>query len=105
MSKTGCSVPVLVARGELIHHFGIFHCLVDDLFQDFGFSWVQEKYTSHFIKCLCPYEDKTYEDETAFLEHLTLDHFFNLILGMVGAVTWHQTGDNVLTHALLRYCP
>ena len=80
MSKTGCSVPVLVARGELIHHFGIFHCLVDDLFQDFGFSWVQEKYTSHFIKCLCPYEDKTYEDETAFLEHLTLDHFFNLIL-------------------------
>ena len=83
MSKTGCSVPTLKARGELIHHYGIFHCLVDDYFQDFAFAWIQEKYTNHFVKSLCPYEDYTYKDETSFLEHLSTDHYFNLILNEV----------------------
>ena len=83
MSKTGCSVPTLKARGELVHHYGLFHCLVDDYFQDFAFAWIQDKYTAHFIKNICPYEDHTYEDESAFLEHLTTSHYFNMILGEV----------------------
>ena len=83
MSKTGCSVAILTARGELVHHFGIFHCAVDDLFQDFAFRWLQEKYPSHFFKNLCPYEDYTYENETDFLEHLSSTHYFNAILSEV----------------------
>jgi len=83
MSKTGCSVPTLLARGELVHHFGIFHCLVDDYFQDFAFSWLHKTYNSHFTSCLCPYEDHTYKDDPSFLEHLTVSHYFNSILAEI----------------------
>ena len=83
MSKTGCSVPMLTARGELIHHFGIFHCLVDDLFQEHFFSWVDETYSTHQAKNLCPYEDFTYQSEESFLKHLASVHYFNAILAEV----------------------
>ena len=83
MSKTGCSVAILTARGELVHHFGIFHCAVDDLFQDYAFRWLQETYPSHFFKNQCPYEDYTYDNETDFLKHLSSTHYFNAILSEV----------------------
>jgi len=83
MSKTGCSVAVLTARGELVHHFGIFHCAVDDLYQDFAFRWLQENYPHHFFKNRCPYDDYTYHNEKDFLEHLSSVHYFNSILSEV----------------------
>ena len=52
-------------------------------FQDFAFAWIQGKYTSHFVKNICPYEDHTYKDESAFLEHLTMKHYYNMILAEV----------------------
>ena len=83
MSQTGCSVPVLANRGELVHHFGIFHCLIDDLFQEFAMLWMKSKHKEYAIKNQCPYEDYTYSDENDFLRHLSTAHFFNGILSEV----------------------
>ena len=83
MSKTGCSVAILTARGELVHHFGIFHCAVDDLFQDFAFRWLQETYPGHFFRNQSPYEDYSYQNETDFLTHLSSTIYFNAILSEV----------------------
>ena len=83
MSKTGCSVPVLTARGELVHHYGIFHCLIDDLFQDYGLTKAKKTYKTHFEQHQCPYEDRDFEDEPSLLRHLAATHFFNIILNEV----------------------
>ena len=86
MSRTGCSVPVLVARGELVHHYGIFHCLIDDLFHDYDLKKAKEVYKSHFDQHQCPYEDQDFEDEESLLKHLSSTHFFNVILNEVEAM-------------------
>ena len=86
MSKTGCSVPVLMARGELVHHYGIFHCLIDDLFLEFGINKAKELFTNHFKQNQCPYEDQDFEDEESLLKHLSSTHFFNIILNEVEAM-------------------
>ena len=83
MSKTGCSVAVLTARGELVHHFGIFHCLVDDLFQEYAFRWFRDNHPDYYFKNRCPYCDYIYKDEKDFLEHLSSVHYFNAILSEV----------------------
>ena len=83
MSKTGCSVPVLINRGELVHHFGIFHCLVDDLFQEYAINWMKIHYSNHYSRSQCPYEDYFYSDEKDLLTHLTTSHYFNGILSEV----------------------
>ena len=83
MSTTGCSVAILVSRGELVHHFGIFHCLVDDLFQEYSMKWLQCKYSDSLCRNQCPYEDYQYTDEADLLNHLTTAHFFNGILAEV----------------------
>ena len=83
MSKTGCSVPVLTARGELVHHFGIFHCLIDDLFHEYAMNRTNELFSGQTMANQCPYEDCLYESEEKFLEHLSIGHYFNLILSEV----------------------
>ena len=83
MSRTGCSVPTLQARGELVHHFGIFHCLVDDLFQEYALGKIKDVYSNQMSSNQCPYQDFQFDDQTQFLEHLSLGHFFNLILEAV----------------------
>ena len=83
MSRTGCSVPVLTARGELVHHYGIFHCLIDDLFQEYGMKKANDKFLGNLIANQCPYEDCDFESEQEFLEHLSVGHYFNMILGEV----------------------
>ena len=83
MSVTGCSVPVLENRGELVHHFGIFHCLVDDLFQEFAMKWFRAKHSCYAQKNQCPYEDYYFTDEKDFLNHLSTAHYFNGILSEV----------------------
>ena len=83
MSTTGCSVSILVSRGELVHHYGIFHCLVDDLFQEYAMKWLKCKYSENFERNQCPYEDYHYTDEADLLNHLTSAHFFNGILSEV----------------------
>jgi len=83
MSTTGCSVSILVSRGELVHHYGIFHCLVDDLFQEYAMKWLKCKFSEHFERNQCPYEDYHYTDEADLLNHLTSAHFFNGILAEV----------------------
>ena len=83
MSKTGCSVPVLTARGELVHHFGIFHCLIDDLFHEYAMNRTNELFLGQTMANQCPYEDCSYESDEKFLEHLSFGHYFNLILSEV----------------------
>lgn len=83
MSRTGCSVPVLTLRGELVHHYGIFHCLIDDLFQEYGMNKANDKFLGNLIANQCPYEDFDFESEKKFLEHLSVGHYFNMILGEV----------------------
>jgi len=83
MSRTGCSVPVLSSRGELVHHFGIFHCLVDDLFHEYGMKRVEKIYPTHLRTSQCPYQDMEFTSVDQFIEHLSLGHFFNLILSEV----------------------
>ena len=80
MSRTGCSVPVLTSRGELVHHYGIFHCLIDDLFQEYGMNKANSKFLGSLIANQCPYEDFNFESEEKFLEHLSVGHYFNMIL-------------------------
>ena len=70
-------------RGELVHHYGIFHCLVDDLFQEYSRKWIKTKMSDYYLKKQCPYEDYFFTDETDFLTHLTTAHYFNAILSEV----------------------
>jgi len=83
MSQTGCSVPILSSRGELVHHFGIFHCLVDDLFHEYGMKRVEKLFQTHFNESQCPYQDLDFETVDQFIDHLSVGHFFNLILSEV----------------------
>jgi len=83
MSKTGCSMENLEARGELVHHYGIFHCLVDDYFQEHAMEWFAKKYKHFFERNLCPYDDFRCENEEGLLDHLVMNHYFNLILAEV----------------------
>ena len=83
MSTTGCSVSILTGRGELVHHFGIFHCLVDDLFEEYASKWLKENFSNYIMKKQCPYEDYHFTDEADFLNHLTTAHYFNGILSEV----------------------
>jgi len=83
MSKTGCSMESLESRGELVHHYGIFHCLVDDLFQEHVMEWFSNRYKHHFEHNLCPYDDLRCENEEGLIDHLVLNHYFNLILAEV----------------------
>ena len=83
MSTTGCSVSILTGRGELVHHFGIFHCLVDDLFEEYASKWLKENFSNYIKKKQCPYEDYYFTDEADFLNHLTTAHYFNGILSEV----------------------
>ena len=83
MSKTGCSMENLEARGELVHHYGIFHCLVDDYFQEHAMEWFKINYRHFFDRNLCPYDDLQCENEEGLLDHLVLNHYYNLILAEV----------------------
>merc|ERR1712012_488839 len=83
MSRTGCSVPVLANRGELVHHFGVFHCLIDDIFQEVALLWVKSKFQDYNMKNQCPYEDYHYTDKQDFMKHLSTAHYFNGILSEV----------------------
>ena len=83
MSRTGCSVPVLSARGELVHHYGIFHCLIDDLFQEHGMNRANDTYFHQLFTKQCPYQDFHFKDELDLLVHLSVGHYFNLILSEV----------------------
>jgi hypothetical protein len=83
MSKTSCSIDNLEERGELVHHYGIFHCLVDDYFQEHVMEWFGKKYKHFFERNLCPYDDIQCENEDGLLDHLVLNHFYNLILAEV----------------------
>ena len=83
MSKTGCSMENLEARGELVHHYGIFHCLVDDYFQEHVMDWFSRNYKHFFDRNLCPYDDTQCENEEGLIDHLVLNHYYNLILAEV----------------------
>ena len=83
MAPTSCSVFNLEKRGEMIHHFGIFHGIVDELFQNHGLSWLSTHHPSTYSRRKCPYDDVSCTDSTGLLEHLTIHHYFNLILGEV----------------------
>merc|ERR1719244_1838280 len=83
MSKTNCSLPNLVRTGELIHHFGIFHGMVDRMFKEFALAWFLHAYPDYYTGKKCPYDDISCKDDQGLMNHLTVDHYYNLILAEV----------------------
>ena len=109
MSKTGCSMENLEARGELVHHYGIFHCLVDDYFQEHVMEWFGRKYKHFFERNLCPYDDFQCDNEEGLLDHLVLNHYYNLILAEVEnmvmfKLTYSEKHDKQFNHYKCPFC-
>jgi len=82
-NKTSCNTDKLLQSGELVHHYGLLHCLVDDILQEYALNRIKLKYKDHFQRNLCPYEDYTFSDYTDLQTHLINSHYFNMILDEV----------------------
>ena len=35
-NKTSCNTELLLKKGELVHHYGLLHCLVDDILHEYA---------------------------------------------------------------------
>merc|ERR1712106_406689 len=80
MSNWNCSIHQLKAAGELVHHYGINHCYVDKFFQEYGNFWILKNLGSkHLFENVCPYDGAQFSEEILLVDHLTLDHYYDLI--------------------------
>eukprot|EP00092_Neocalanus_flemingeri_P001465 GFUD01001563.1.p1 GENE.GFUD01001563.1~~GFUD01001563.1.p1 ORF type:complete len:644 (+),score=120.43 GFUD01001563.1:46-1977(+) len=74
-----CSLAELEESGDLVHHYGILHCLVDQLFQEFAKSFLLSKFGRLYLSHTCPYDDFICDDQADLIKHLTFGHYYTLI--------------------------
>ena len=64
-----------------MHHYGIYHGLVDKYFQEFGHLWILRNGGSEYlVENKCPYDVLKFEENSELVDHLTFQHFLHLIM-------------------------
>lgn len=79
-NKTSCNTELLLKKGELVHHYGLLHCLVDDILHEYAQNRIKLKHKEDIQNNLCPYGDYTFTSYRDLLTHLINSHYFNIIL-------------------------
>jgi len=78
-----CSLEHLEMSGELVHHYGIAHCLVDSLFNQLAETLLINKFGPSYLQYTCPCDDFICDDKEDLMKHLTFGHYYKLILAEV----------------------
>ena len=69
MANWNCSIPKLKASGDLVHHYGIYHGLVDKYFKEFGYQWISRNLGSMFlVENKCPYDDLNFVNNAELVD-------------------------------------
>ena len=98
LAKWVCSIPQLEASGDLVHHYGILHSLVDIFFIDFATRIIFETDKNSEPSC-CFCDNLNFADRNKLTEHLTVDHYFHLIEEEIGnKILFKKSGDLSVEH-------
>ena len=81
MSNWNCSLHNLKASGDLVHHYGIYHGMVDRFFNEFGHLRISKLFgNEYFVNNKCPYEGLEFSESEDLVNHLTFDHYIDQIM-------------------------
>jgi len=75
-----CSLRDVEESGDLVYHYGVLHCITDQVFQDLAETLLISQFGQPCLDYTCPYDDFICNDRVELLKHLTFGHYYKLIL-------------------------